>query len=225
MIDTVALYSQDTVDVYARTIRRDILPLLDKPYLRVLDVGCNTGATGAMLLEERLCSHVTGIELLEAPAQQAAQRLNRVVNAPVESALHELADELFDCILALDVLEHLVDPWTVTSQLSKLLAPGGVLIVSLPNIRNWQPIRDLLFRGEWKYVESGILDRTHLRFFTKSSMLSMVESTSLETEAVRPTGSPLLSAMPFRVPFGIVEEFLAPQYLIRCRNLPQGTRR
>jgi 2-polyprenyl-3-methyl-5-hydroxy-6-metoxy-1,4-benzoquinol methylase len=220
MSNLAYLYKQDTMEVYAQSIRHDILALFDKPYARVLDVGCNTGVTGEMLLKRGLCSHVTGIELLAEPARQASLKLNRLIHAPVEAALDTIADERFDCILALDVLEHLVDPWIVARRLSKLLAPQGVLVTSIPNIRHWRILRDLIFKGQWKYVESGILDRTHLRFFTKSSILEMLESTGLEVEVnvERPTFG--RSRFISRMTFGLFDGFLMGQYLTRCRHIP-----
>ena len=220
MNNLASLYQQDTMNVYAQSDRHHVLALFDKPYARVLDVGCNTGGTGEMLLKRGLCSHVTGIELLAEPARQASFRLDRVIHAPVEAALDTIADERFDCILALDVLEHLTDPWIVARRLSTLLAPRGVLITSIPNIRYWRALHDLVFKGQWKYVESGILDRTHLRFFTKSSILEMLESTGLEVEVnlERPTFG--RSRFISRLTLGLFDEFLMGQYLTRCRHIP-----
>ena len=91
-------------------------------------------------------------------AARAAARLDRVWNAPVEAALAEIPEESFDCIIAADVLEHLVDPWTVLAQLRARLVPGGVLVASIPNVGHWEVVRDLL-EGRWQYTSDGLLDR------------------------------------------------------------------
>ena len=74
-----------------------------------------------------------------------------------------------DLLLCLDVLEHLVDPWATMRRLSPLLAPGGLCIVSVPNIRNWKFIARLAWSGDFHYRDAGLLDRTHLRFFVRET--------------------------------------------------------
>lgn len=78
--------------------------------------------------------------------------------------------------MCLDVLEHLVNPWETIRRLDSLLKPGGLLIISVPNIRNYHILVDLAFKGKFSYTESGILDRTHLRFFTRASAIELAES-------------------------------------------------
>jgi 2-polyprenyl-3-methyl-5-hydroxy-6-metoxy-1,4-benzoquinol methylase len=127
-------------------------------------------------------------------------------------------ENTIDVILCLDVLEHLVDPWAVVSRLHTLLKPGGMLICSIPNVRNFRVVLPLLLLGRWRYREYGILDKTHLRFFTKKSAIALVGCSGLVVDMVRSTGlekwskdtiANLLSLTVFRSLF----EY---QYLIRA---------
>ena len=172
-------------EIYSASLRTDILPLFDRPYSRVLDVGCSTGNTGVMLKGRGLCDWVSGIELFEETAKVAKTRLDQVIVGPVEIALDEVADQSFDCILCLDVLEHLVDPWSVLAQLAQKLRVGGIIICSIPNIRHISVLFHLIIRGRWQYTDSGILDRTHLRFFTKDSCHQIVSIKGFDVEEMR----------------------------------------
>ncbi len=87
-------------------------------------------------------------------------------------------------ILALDVLEHLVDPWTVVAKLDRLLRPGGVLVASIPNVRHHSVVVPLLFKGGWRYLPMGPLDRTHLRFFTRSTAIELVETSGMRVDKI-----------------------------------------
>jgi 2-polyprenyl-3-methyl-5-hydroxy-6-metoxy-1,4-benzoquinol methylase len=204
--------------VYSASMRVDILPLFDRPYARVLDIGCSTGNTGVMLKERGLCQWVSGVELFEQTASIARTRLDHVVVSPIEAALDQIADQSFDCILCLDVLEHLVDPWRVLEQLSKKLKPQGVLITSIPNIRHVSVLFKLFLLGRWTYTDSGILDRTHLRFFTKQSVLSLLDLPQLHLEKVSHLVSRRLRWAHW-LSAGMLSGFLTSQYLTRSRKL------
>lgn len=86
----------------------------------------------------------------------------------------------FDYIICADILEHLSDPWVILNKIHKWLKDDGKIIVTLPNIRNYRILKDLVFLGKWEYKESGILDKTHLRFFTKSSFSKALSRADFE---------------------------------------------
>ena len=120
-----------------------------------------------------------------------------------------------DLILALDVLEHLVDPWSVVRKLDRVLRPGGALIASIPNVRHHSVLVPLLFRGRWRYMPMGPLDRTHLRFFTRSTAIDLVESSGMRVDkmdSVMSARSQLLS----RLTLSMARPFLEIQYLLRA---------
>ena len=157
---------------------------------RVLDVGCGVGLNGAWA--KRRGAHVTGIELDGEAAAQARSRLDAVLQIDLESeaALAEaLGDATFDLMLFGDVLEHLPRPLEVLGSLSRYLADGGHVIVSLPNVAAW-PVRLGLLGGRFRYRPSGILDETHLRFFTLESATRLLEEAGLEV--LRRAQNPML---------------------------------
>jgi 2-polyprenyl-3-methyl-5-hydroxy-6-metoxy-1,4-benzoquinol methylase len=82
----------------------------------------------------------------------------------------DLPEEAFDCIVCNDVLEHLITPWQVLGKLAILLKPGGHFVASIPNVQYWGVLKDLVFEGDWRYADEGVLDVTHLRFFTRRSI-------------------------------------------------------
>lgn len=163
---------------------------------RVLEVGCATGAFGQFLKDRHPAAHVTGIEAGRAAATVALTRLDRVIGARVEEldfAAEGLADGAFDLVVAGDVLEHLVNPWSLLERLRRLLAPGGRLVASIPNVRNFQVVAALALEGRFQYVERGLLDVTHLRFFTFDEILVMLDDAGFALETFFYTLSPALA--------------------------------
>lgn len=166
---------------YFDTARTEILPYLPQRCGRILDIGCGTGATTGWVREQRAVEWAGGVEIDEGAAEQAGERLDVLWLGAIEQAEleAEIPERSLDLVLCLDVLEHLVDPWAVVERLSALIAPGGRLIVSVPNIRNWKFIRKLLFKGDFHYTDAGLLDRTHLRFFVRDTAEALATSGGL----------------------------------------------
>ncbi len=132
--------------------------------LRVLDAGCGFATTSERI--QQLGNEVTGIEESALACEVASQRLSRVVQADLQHA--DLGDEQFDVLIFADVLEHVAWPVGVLRKYLRWLAPNGSVIVSLPNVGLWS-VRFAHLFGRWEYEETGVLDRTHLRFFTRKS--------------------------------------------------------
>ena len=160
---------------YYACARPEIQRLVRQDARHILDIGCATGVLGQEL-KQKLRAEVWGVECVEAVAEAAAEKLDHVISGRIEDALTQLPDNYFYVISCADVLEHLVDPWEVLSDLRKKLAPSGEIVASIPNVRHWSVIKGLL-EGEWRYEVAGILDRTHLRFFTKNSVMNLFENT------------------------------------------------
>jgi len=141
---------------------------------RVLDVGCGTGDL-AEALAERGC-RVTGVEIDPEAARQAEKYCERVIVGDVEDLdLSEyLDDEPFDVILFGDVLEHLKDPLRTLDRLKPSLRPEGYLVASIPNVAHGS-VRLALMQGKFQYSPLGLLDDTHLRFFTRESVEQLFE--------------------------------------------------
>jgi 2-polyprenyl-3-methyl-5-hydroxy-6-metoxy-1,4-benzoquinol methylase len=161
---------------------------------RVLDVGAAHGYLAAMLRQRGFC--VTGIESDPVLAAEAAKRCDEIYVADLDGRLPGF-DRQFDVILYGDVLEHLKDPMTVLKTLSQSLRPEGIVIVSLPNIANIY-VRLNLLMGRFDYADRGILDRTHLHFFTRKSFRSFLDEAGLEVLRLTATPIPLPLVVPER---------------------------
>lgn len=150
--------------------RREMQAFVPAAAHRVLDVGCGAGAFAAGLKAARPGLVAWGVELDTEAAALAAANLDRVLVGDAAAVLPELAGERFDCIVLNDVLEHVLEPEQLLALLRPLVATGGCVVASVPNIRHHSAVVDLVFRGKWEYTDEGILDRTHLRFFTRASL-------------------------------------------------------
>ncbi len=171
------LYAEKTVEYFSRA-RTEIEPLLPKESglpLRALEIGCSEGHTLEWLKKTGYCNWTAGVEPY-AELRTSPGSVDQFFKLDIERSLPDLPPSSVDLILCLDVLEHLVDPWETIRRLDPLLKPGGLWIISVPNIRNYHILVDLAFKGKFHYTESGILDRTHLRFFTRASAVDLAES-------------------------------------------------
>ena len=166
-------------DAY-ESVRPEIVGLVPAGVRRVLDLGCSTGwLAGA--LKQRGEVEVVGIEREPEYAAIAERTCDRVVVADVEAVPPDLGR--FDCLVAADVLEHLVDPWSALEAYARMLDPGCRAIVSLPNAAHWTTFAALA-RGSWPRRPEGIHDATHLRWFTLRDAIALCEGAGLRVEHV-----------------------------------------
>ena len=137
---------------------------------RILEVGCASGYFGQALKDAG--HEVWGVEMSPKAAARARQRLDHVFVGTMEEflALDSLRGVKFDYITFGDVLEHLVDPEQVLRDCRRILSPAGAIAASIPNIAH-KAVRMMLLQGRWEYADFGILDSTHLRFFTRDSVV------------------------------------------------------
>ena len=161
---------------------------------RILDVGAADGFVSRKLMERGW--RVTGIEGDPALAQAGAPYCERMITANLNREVPE-AQGPFDAILYGDVLEHLIDPLRVLVELNRSLVPDGFVIVSVPNIAHLY-IRLLLLLGRFDYLDRGILDNTHLRFFTARSLRALLDDAGLVVERFSATPAPLYQVLPER---------------------------
>jgi len=155
----------------------------DRKNLDVLDVGCGFATTSQHIAQRG--NNVTGIESSAEAVAVARTRINEVIHGDLQK--HEIADRRFDVIIFADVLEHLAWPIGVLRSYLDLLKDGGSVIVSLPNVGLWS-VRLNLLLGRFHYEETGVLDRTHLRFFTRRTARELIEQAGLKV--VRRTYNP-----------------------------------
>ena len=209
-------------DAYFATARREIAPLLPPGRLRVLEIGCGAGATLAWMKESGIASETVGIDISSVPADTARLYVDTMIEADAETTDLPASLGNFDAILCLDVLEHMVDPWGFIERIQERLTPDGVMISSIPNVRHLKVLIPLLFQSRWDYVNEGILDRTHLRFFTESSARDLMSTGTLRVQKVirhiPPKGS---KSYRFNLwTLGLLRSFMVMQFLISARRQP-----
>lgn len=159
---------------YYDNIRVEMLQFLPNDAKVILDIGCGNGAF-AKVIKDQNNAEVWGMEFMEIHAKEAQKKLDKVFIGKCEDFIEDLPDEYFDVVYFNDVLEHLVDPYSVLKIIKKKLSKNGKIISSLPNVRFYKTFMRVLINKDWKYEDYGVMDRTHLRFFTKKSIKTMYE--------------------------------------------------
>ncbi|HKI02422.1 MAG TPA: class I SAM-dependent methyltransferase [Thermoanaerobaculia bacterium] len=162
------------IDYYGE-VRSDVLPFVPAGAREVLEVGCGRGVTGR-LLQETLGCRVTGVELNPVVAREAARHLHAVIQGDVQTVAIEGG---YDVVLALEVVEHLVEAEGFLARIKQLLAPGGRAILSIPNVGHYSIVEDLI-AGRWDYLPIGLLCYTHYRFFTRRTLGDWLRRSGIE---------------------------------------------
>jgi 2-polyprenyl-3-methyl-5-hydroxy-6-metoxy-1,4-benzoquinol methylase len=204
---------------YFRNIRSEIAEYVEKGDNLVLDVGCGAGYLGEYLKATGRAAQIIGIEIDEVAASEALAKLDQVFCAnlnqtSVVDVLKDIDKASLDYIVCADVLEHLIDPWKVLAELVTYLKPNGRLVISIPNVRHWSVWLPLILHGGWEYRETGILDSTHLRFFTQVTGIKLIEGANTKVVDCCPIiwhrSERLLNMISFR----LCEGWLASQLVI-----------
>lgn len=180
--DTLRHQYQEKDSAYFQAERHEMLQYVPQESHTILDVGCGCGDFSQLLKKTRPVE-VWGVELDKQAAAVAASKLDRVICAAFDSCLN-LPIQSFDCIIFNDVLEHLVDPFTALVYAKEILRDNGVIVASMPNVRYFVTIWDLLIHKNWQYADWGILDKTHLRFFTCRSIISTFSDLGYKVECI-----------------------------------------
>jgi SAM-dependent methyltransferase len=220
---------------YFSNVNPDLLRWLPVDASRVLEIGCGAGSLGRAFLARSPSARYFGIEIFADAARQAALFLNHVIVGDIEqpatlAALDRiLGSDGLDLLVFGDVLEHLRDPWRVLSELRRRVRGQGTCVACIPNVAHWSVLQQQL-RGRWDYADMGLLDRTHLRFFTLRSALEMFGQAGWTVMEARPrvlwpdrTAAALQVFAPLAAPLGITAESLAKdlsayQWVIRAVN-------
>lgn len=176
---------------YQESYSNDLLSLIPKEAKIVVEIGCNTGKLAE---EYRMINpnvRYLAVELYEKAAQKAATRIDFVITGNIEefevfaTLEKHLGENKIEVLICSDVLEHLIDPWTILSKFRKMMVPNGYCIVCLPNVSHWTILAGLI-HGEWNYADFGLLDKSHLRFFTKKTMIELFETSGWYVETLTP---------------------------------------
>jgi methionine biosynthesis protein MetW len=215
--------------------RPEVVALVPETARRVLDIGCGAGRLGEAI-KKRQAAEVVGIECVEEAAQAARARLDQVHVGDVETMEPPFAPESFDAVVCADVLEHLAEPERLLRRVHDWLRPGGRLVASMPNVRHHTVVRSLL-EGNWTYEAAGLLDRTHLRFFTRRDIEDLVRRAGFAVEEVQGVPGPgdeewwkegrrdEVHAGRLHIaglPAGEAEEFYVYQYLVSASPVAPG---
>jgi len=148
---------------------------------RILEIGCGEGRFAMAIegVEERW-----GVEPDPTSAAIAARHLTRVLPGLYETERDALPDAYFDVVICNDVIEHMTDHDAFFRDISRKLAPGGAIVGSLPNVRYFKNLFDLVILRDWDYKDAGVLDRTHFRFFTQKSLRRSLEAAGYQVQAL-----------------------------------------
>jgi hypothetical protein len=168
-----------TVTIYHRFIRKELIDLFSAPRRRVLEIGSSAGYTGQYCKQKFPGVEYWGFELSKAAATESLAQLDKVVCGKFEQqdlAVLGLQPHSVDGVVLGDVLEHMYDPWRVLTALQPWLSEDAELVISLPNLRNLWLMNEIA-EGRFTYAENGLLDITHIRFFTLQEIYGMLEST------------------------------------------------
>lgn len=188
-------YSDFVVDLNNKNSSWTIVyGLIDKGS-KVLDIGCSSGYFDDILIKDKKCI-VDGIEIDREDADRASKICRSVVVGNVEDEQFPIdsLDGNYDCILFIDVLEHLLDPAATLRKVSKLLSKDGKIIFSIPNMAN-SSVRLQLLQGNFDYESEGLLDETHLHYYTAHTIDSMVERSKLYYDSIQFTTFDIPKAM------------------------------
>ena len=173
---------------YFRQERREVEEIVPKDAKRILDVGCGEGILGRRLLAKG-ASEVVGIEISRDVCNNAKQNLTSVICGNIEEIALSFDEGYFDCMIFADILEHLKDPLSLLIKLRQNLSDSGVVVASIPNVRHYG-IMNMLAQGRWRYENYGILDRTHLRFFTKKEIEILFADAGFEITGITANSDP-----------------------------------
>jgi len=210
---------------YYQGPRDDVWQFIPQNAATALEVGCGEGDFGFRLKQIGV-RDVWGVELHESSGQQAQKVLDTVLIGDIADLVDQLPPDYFDLIVFKDVLEHMVDPFGVLAKIKSRVTQRGVVVSSIPNIRYYPVFRELLLHKTWEYEESGVMDRTHLRFFTVDSIRNMYQR--LGYEVLRHEGINLtpVRSRAFRianlVSRGRLDDMQYVQFVTVARPLPNG---
>lgn len=173
---------------YHESNREEMVRFITNHPKTSLEVGCRGARHSKLLKETGIVSETWGIEPDDNPQiiQEATSNLDYFKNEYFNAQTEGLPENYFDLIIFNDVLEHMYDPWSVLLETKKFLSPDGIVVISLPNIRHKSVLKNLILHDTFEYTQEGLLDITHIRFFTQKTMEKMVTDCGYEIVKFEP---------------------------------------
>jgi O-antigen biosynthesis protein len=207
---------------YYHGVRTDLLRLAPQIQGRVLEIGCAEGLTMEYLRSRFNCTLV-GLDCCESALVKAREKGFEVHTCDLNREALPFAEQEFDYILIGDVLEHLYDPWSVLTGIARILKDDGTILISIPNVKHYTLLKDLILHDSWDYCESGLLDITHVRFFTFEGIRKLLSRSGLVISDVahNVSGSRLMRVVN-ALCFNRLHSFLVFHYLIAARKSTSG---
>mgnify|MGYP006076941207 FL=1 len=215
---------EDKEQEYYKNVRLDLLSLLPSSSkgLKVLEIGAGYGATLSYLKEKNIAEEVVGIDIPSNKGTSPFKNIDKFFYEDIEKLELKEYFGYFDYIILADVLEHLIHPSEVLKKIQALLKDEGEVLISIPNIRHRKAIYKIFIKGDFAYEESGLFDYTHLRFFCKKNIRELVDQNGFKTNQMvsslkiykKSSASKLLNTLTF----GLFEEFLTVQYLLKAKK-------
>ncbi len=211
---------QDKQKEYFNNPRFDIIGFIPQnENNKILELGAGSCDTLVEIKKLKLADEVVGIELMKlADSQQENPEIDKLIIGDIENLELNLPSEYFDVIICGDILEHLIDPWNTLRKLSKHLKQDGIMIISIPNFREYHIVYKILILGNFKYSDHGILDKTHLRFFCKKDIISLLTSTMFTPVSIHSIfnleKNHRTRKIIDKLTFGLIRDFLTSQYII-----------
>jgi 2-polyprenyl-3-methyl-5-hydroxy-6-metoxy-1,4-benzoquinol methylase len=171
-------------DQYYQGVRTDLIELVPSINGAVFEIGCAEGKTLEYIRSKFDCT-VAGVDYCDSAVSTAQAKGLNVCKCDLNIEPLPFSETEFDYILVGDVLEHLYDPWRILKDLSLRLKNDGRLLISIPNVKHYYILRDLILKDQWEYQESGLLDISHVRFFTLTSSQKLIEESGLEIDTLK----------------------------------------
>jgi 2-polyprenyl-3-methyl-5-hydroxy-6-metoxy-1,4-benzoquinol methylase len=204
---------------YYDNARPEMLSFVPMNISSLLEVGCSSASFGGLVKKEMPACEVWGIDPSAEAISRATEKIDRAICGTFEAGIPELEGRRFECVVFNDVLEHLVNPESALSDCKRYLAADGAIVASIPNILHFYQISKILIEQDWRYENEGILDNTHLRFFTKKSIIRMFEESGFRVEEI--TGINASFGMKYKIAnaltLGRLRDWRYVQFAIRAR--------
>ena len=196
MIDYYSPLKSGCTAEYGDNPRTELIDLIKVAPEQIFEIGCGSGATGMAIKQKFPNVKYIGMDSSKEAAEIAQTRLDKVIVSDIDKVPLDyfgLEKECFDLIICADILEHLYDPWKMLNDLRGYLTSDGKILASIPNIQYINQITNLL-HGNWKYENYGLLDATHIRFFTLNEIVIMFNGSGYDITHCSGATNPSMSS-------------------------------